>query len=44
MVLLTPQLYWLLLKGIVAAKIPVLLVEPGGHIEISKGWVKSLFC
>ena len=30
-------------KGIVAAKNPSLLVVLGGHIKISKGWVKSLF-
>ena len=29
-------------KGIVAAKNPSLLVVLGGHIKISKGWVKSL--
>ena len=30
-------------KGVVAARNPALLVEHGGHIEIVKGWVKSLF-
>ena len=30
-------------EGIVAAKNPSLLVAHGGHIEITKGWVKSLF-
>ena len=30
-------------NGIVAAKNPGLLTSHGGHIEISKGWVKSLF-
>ena len=30
-------------EGILAAKIPSLLVKHGGHIEITKGWVKSLF-
>ena len=30
-------------NGIVAAKKPALLTQHGGHIEISKGWVKSLF-
>ena len=30
-------------EGIVAAKNPSLLVVHGGHIQISKGWVKSLF-
>ena len=30
-------------EGIVAAKNPSLLVAHGGHIEIIKGWVKSLF-
>ena len=30
-------------KGIVATKNSALLVEHGGHIEISKPWVKSLF-
>ena len=30
-------------EKIVAAKNPSLLVVHGGHIEISKGWMKSLF-
>ena len=30
-------------EGILAAKNPFLLVKHGGHIEITKGWVKSLF-
>ena len=30
-------------EGIVAAKNPSLLVVHGGHIQISKGWVMSLF-
>ena len=30
-------------NGIVAAKDPALLAQHGGYIEISKGWVKSLF-
>ena len=30
-------------EGIVAAKKPSLLVKHGGHIIITKGWVKSLF-
>ena len=30
-------------EGIVAAKKPLFLVKHGGHITITKGWVKSLF-
>ena len=30
-------------KGIVAARNPSFLVKHGGHITITKGWVKSLF-